>query len=508
MRVFIFTLSLYILFGIGAFSISTAQNSSYFVTKYEDTNDGLCNEDCSLREAIATANESLGTDLIIIPNGLYQLIHGQIVINDHLVITGSDSANTIIDGNGNDRIFFINPDYSVQISGVTLLGGIAPCGPGCDFRFPGGGVYNLGSLTVVSSVIRSNIAGSGGGIYNGGKLSLDKVIIINNISAIGGSGGGIFSSGSLDLTNCEVKENNASSGGGIYQVQSISQNAKLIISDSVISSNQGSGILGTGGGGIVCGASTEISNSTISFNSGDGGILFFGLNETDSIIIRGSTIAGNSGIVFGSITNRGGGITHRGGVMNILNSTISGNSTNGSGGGIAIEGGLVHINNATITDNTANIEGNGIATGGGIFNLFGIIHISNSILQGNLTPNPTSHESDCQGELISEGYNLIGNPIGCNWGNDSTTFVGVDPKLGVLRNNGGSTFTHALLPSSPMINAGNPAAPGSASRACELVDQRGITRPQGFVCDIGAYETNSNLYLPIMQTGYNLFNFN
>ena len=60
--------------------------------------------------------------------------------------------------------------------------------------------------------------------------------------------------------------------------------------------------------------------------------------------------------------------------------------------------------------------------------------------------------------------------------------------LGPLQDNGGPTFTHALLAGSPAIDARNPAAPGSGGNACEATDQRGVARPQGAACDIGAFE--------------------
>ena len=62
-----------------------------------------------------------------------------------------------------------------------------------------------------------------------------------------------------------------------------------------------------------------------------------------------------------------------------------------------------------------------------------------------------------------------------------------------------SIFTHALLPGSPAIDAANPAVPGSSSNACEATDQRGVARPQGTRCDIGAFESIVYpIYLPLV----------
>lgn len=93
---------------------------------------------------------------------------------------------------------------------------------------------------------------------------------------------------------------------------------------------------------------------------------------------------------------------------------------------------------------------------------------------------------DVSGTFISLGYNIIGNGFnGFGFGavgdQVGTVASPIDPKIGVLANNGGPTQTDALLAGSPAINAGNPAL-GLPT------DQRGIVRPQGAAPDIGAYE--------------------
>jgi len=70
---------------------------------------------------------------------------------------------------------------------------------------------------------------------------------------------------------------------------------------------------------------------------------------------------------------------------------------------------------------------------------------------------------------------------------------GLDPLLGPLANNGGSTLTHALLPGSPAIDAGDPAV--CAAAPVNNLDHRGVARPQGSACDIGAVEADL-IYTP------------
>ncbi len=108
--------------------------------------------------------------------------------------------------------------------------------------------------------------------------------------------------------------------------------------------------------------------------------------------------------------------------------------------------------------------------------------------------------SDCGNSLSldSLGYNLIGAAL-CTINSTTGDQIGspaspIDPRVGPLQDNGGPTFTHALLASSPAIDAGNPATPGSGGNACEAADQRGALRPVDgdgdvvAICDVGAFE--------------------
>jgi hypothetical protein len=176
----------------------------------------------------------------------------------------------------------------------------------------------------------------------------------------------------------------------------------------------------------------------------------------------------------------GGGLI---GYMTVVNSTISGNGSDSvSGGGISNAGSLT-VNNSTITANTAR-------NGGGINNVynpgFTSLQLSNSIVAGN---SAWLGGPDCKGaSMTSLGHNLIGNTGGCDFPTAPGDLTNVSAELDVLADNGGPTQTHALLESSPAIDAGSSATPGTGGEACELADQRGVVRPQGFACDIGAFE--------------------
>jgi len=198
-----------------------------------------------------------------------------------------------------------------------------------------------------------------------------------------------------------------------------------------------------------------------------------------------STISENS-------SSAGGGIAVVNGTLDVINSTISGNSATTDGGGIASDGGTLRLNNVTTARNTADSDGDGIGDGGGLASAGAFVSMSNTIIADNADVG--GEAPDCTGEINSQGYNLIENSAHCVLVGGPADITGRDPKLGPLADNGGTTQTHALRCGSPAIDAGNPAAPGSGGNACEANDQRGVSRPQDGCahavprCDIGAFE--------------------
>jgi len=342
--------------------------TTFVVTKTADTNDGACDADCSLREAIIAANATPGDDIITLPSGTYTLsiagtdedlaATGDLDIASNLTINGAGARTTIVNGGGIDRVFHITGAFTVTLVNLTISGG--------NYFVP--------------------TTSKGGGIFNAG--------------------------GTLTLTSVTVESNTAFLGGGIYD-----------------------------------------------------------LNGT--LMISNSTIGNNSAV-------NGGGISSSG-TLTILNSTVSGNSSEGSGAGIATSG-TTNLNNVTITNNEVWYSGGGAGISGNA-------NVKNTVIAGNTA---VSGSPDCTATLNSQGYNLIQNTDGCTINGDTTgNITGQSANLGPLQDNGGSTFTHALLSGSPAIDAGNPAAPGSGGNACEATDQRGLSRPQGDSCDMGSYEVGN-----------------
>jgi hypothetical protein len=124
-----------------------------------------------------------------------------------------------------------------------------------------------------------------------------------------------------------------------------------------------------------------------------------------------------------------------------------------------------------------------------VFISSGTANVRNSIIADNIDGSPAPVDrDDCSGALASEGYNLVESTSGCTIGGDTTGNVtAMDPGLLALAPNGGPTLTHALLPTSPALNAGYPGT--GMGQPCEAVDQRGQPRtaPAG-ACDMGAFE--------------------
>jgi CSLREA domain-containing protein len=239
------------------------------------------------------------------------------------------------------------------------------------------------------------------------------------------------------------------------------------------------------------GTGAGISGVTISGGSvtGNGG----GIENNGTMSLFESTVTDNHA------SNTGGGIDNAG-IMGIENVTISGNRSDVHGGGITQSVNLLALNNVTIASNIGDADAETLSSGlvkGGLYVQGGTATFRNTVVAGNLDLQPASPPvaSDCGQDfgaelLNSAGFNLIGTTTGCTLDSDAGTNVSnVGAGIGPLADNGGRTPTHALLPGSPAIDAGNPAALASGLDACRPADQRGLARGGAAGrCDIGAFE--------------------
>ena len=217
-------------------TVRPAFAASFVVTKTADTNDGTCNADCSLREAITAANAAGTADGITFAagaNGTITLGSALPVLanNGTLTITGNGAANTSVSGNNAVRVFEVAPGATVTISGVTITQGTA--------EGNGGGIYNdQGTLTVISSRISGNSAtgnGQGGGaIFNytaNANLTVINSLLTGNTS--GSRGGGISNTGgTVTVSSTTISANDASTGGGISGSGTMNLNNSIVAGNS------------------------------------------------------------------------------------------------------------------------------------------------------------------------------------------------------------------------------------------------------------------------------------
>lgn len=185
-----------------------------------------------------------------------------------------------------------------------------------------------------------------------------------------------------------------------------------------------------------------------------------------------------AGSIDGNVFSPGGNygaMSISGGTVYLTNVTVSGNAA-AFAGAILLNGGSLDLHYVTVSANQAR-QGN---RGAGVRVVGGTLTSRDSVIAGNFN-SINGTDIDCDGVLGSQGYNLLGSSLGCTFAAQPTDLIGVAPLLGALADNGGLSPTHALLAGSPAIDA-IPAA------SCVTIDQRGIARPQGGGCDIGAYE--------------------
>ena len=205
------------------------------------------------------------------------------------------------------------------------------------------------------------------------------------------------------------------------------------------------------------------------------------------VTISGNNASQNCGNLCGGTA---AGILVGAGPSAFTNVTVSGNhSWGGSPSAFAFAGGIgnpggnaLTIRNSTIVGNIADV---GFTTGGGNISINGNSTIlENTIIAGGSGPPGTENcVVDTFGNYVSQGHNLESPTNQCNLTGPGDLPSVANPMLGSLANNGGPTQTHALLPGSPAIDAGGPNGPAT--------DQRGVARPQGAACDIGAFELAS-----------------
>lgn len=424
---------------------------------------------------------------------------GELSINEGVTITGLGADLLAVSGGNTSRVFNITDGIDVEITGLTITDGLTTNTLG------GGAIFNAGTLTLVGDAIINSTArggdgagaeggggggaGLGGGIFNCGDLTLLSSTLSGN-QAIGGTGGsgGVGGTGgsgggpdggtgsTLDSGVPGSTGGYASGGGGSY---------------TTLGSGTAGGAGGFGGGGGGGGDPGSPSGGDGGFGGGSGGAGDGGSN--------GGGGGGGGGGFGGALFNADGA------TLTLINSTLSGNLAaggtggngaggssqagyggSGYGGALFSNGDTVLITSATIAANSA-IAGTGLepgfASAGGVFIYDGGAVVNSTIIARNTADNP-----DVSGIFLDAGYNLIGNTEGNGFA-AFTTFTGVDPLLSPLGYYGAATQTMSLRAGSLALNNGDPNG--------ITFDQRGADRGldginAGIAPDIGAWEASSS----------------
>jgi hypothetical protein len=453
-------------------------SSAATVTSTADSGPG------SLRAAISNAVPGETIDFAV--SGVITLTSGELRITRNLILQGPGSATLAVQrsavaGTPDFRVFNVFLG-TVTISGLTISNGRDAVG---------GGVHNEATITIRDCVISDNSATrAGGGINNVSTVTLSNCVIDGN--AVSGAfteifGGGLHNAGTVVALSCSITSNSVTGGAGTSCFGGgVNNDGTLAVTNSLIEANRtvaGSDTDGVGGGifnqGTLTVQTTTVRSNLAQGSSGEGGGIGNGLG---TLLLDRSTVSDNLA-VGQSEAGTGSGLLNGAGTVTVASSTISGNSAS-SANGPARGGGLFNgLGSATLRHSTitANEVSGLTESGSGVDNPLGVIESTHTILAGN--ENASDFSNGDLGTVLSTGHNLVGSTNGSvpPGPGDQFNVTAAALRVGPLQDNGGPTFTHALLCGSPAINAGdNTDAPPT--------DQRGFPRIFGGVIDIGAYE--------------------
>jgi hypothetical protein len=432
-----------------------ATASAQVVTNSADSGPG------TLRSALTNADSGAVITFDPSLSGATITLASTLTINTNLTIDASALSNGLqINGNGSVQIFNVASSISVFLNSLTLTNGYGGAAGG-------GGIFNSGTLTLTNCILSGNSAylGLGGGIYNVGTLTLNQCTLSGNSARSGPGGGGIYNDGLLTLNQCTLSGNGATyDGGGIGN----GYDGTLTMNQCTLSGNGASG-----GGGIFNSGTLTLTNCILSgnsaANSGGGISSGGGIYNGRLLTMNQCTLSGNSANI------EGGGIFNVG-TLTLSQCTLSGNSVNYGGGGI-YNGDTLTLNQCTLSGNYATYDG------GGIYNYsVGPLTLNQCTLSGNGAN--FGGDIDNGSGTVTMTNTIVADTPGLTF-LGANNLINSNPLLAPLGNYGGPTQTMPPLPGSPAIGAGSVAANTFST------DQRGYSRTQNGLIDLGAVELQS-----------------
>jgi CSLREA domain-containing protein len=297
-----------------AFAASGAGALEYVVTKTDDTADGSCDADCSLREAISAANLTVEADTITIPAGVFVLsiagvgedqnATGDLDVRESTLLQGAGRDLTVIDAGGVDRVLELPHSGTIEVRDATLRGGRLAVTNGCGIRNSstalltlrrvritdnrctggdpvsdnGGGVYVdfNARLSVYESLVDGNLAERSAGIGSiGQQTQIFDSTIRNNVANVSGGGVGGYGDWTISRSTIDANQYGAASFGSLGTIHvyasTISGNVAwairsyvpVFIDNSTIVRNQAFEALGAFGSGAFHLKNTIVVNDLL-----------------------------------------------------------------------------------------------------------------------------------------------------------------------------------------------------------------------------------------------------
>ena len=429
-----------------------------------------------LRRAVLKANRREGIDRIRLDRDITFStsrptaggpLKGDLDVTDDLRVFGRHQ----IDANGVDRVFDVQPEANLRLTGLWLVDGAAAEGESGGavrsqgtVRFKGGAVVggsvtgtgasggafmnDGGTLRVIGArLLRNDAVRAGGAIeaFAGRTIVRGTLMKQNTAGAEPGNGGALHltDAGTVTVAGSKVVRNSASSeGGGLWN----SAGGTFRVRGTLLHHNTAAGAAADNGGGALFndGGTMTVSDSTLHHNTATGAAGSGGgiLNNLGTLEVSGSTLEANEA------PRAGGGIEANVGTTTVSDSVLRGNATGaapGNGGGLHLTGaGTVTVEGSRVLDNAAAAEG------GGLWNsVSGEMDVSDTVLRRNVAAGAAADQGG--GALFNDGGTMTvsESTIG---GNDATGEAGSGG--GILNNLGTLTVTGSTLTGNTAVRAG------------------------------------------------------